>query len=403
VKTNQLTSAAYTFSSIQDDKDFSSGKAPMPIIVADERSPGELIVSLNSTVFEFNPFEMGSFDPTTFGFAPLKYIGSKFDGGKLSQDQNCVTGFDNLGFVLGTSASLFNQFFLRLEKNKSIPSFLKKIVANILEGIGEKGHDIADYSPNPFFHYHNGTNPSAGNYTLTLVDGGEDGQNIPLHPVIQPVRNVDVVFAVDSTSNSETQKWPSGKALAATYLRASSKIMNQTSFPYIPGQDTFAALGMNNRPTFFGCNGTNVTEGNNVPPIIVYLPNSPYSFWSNTSTFGKLSFSIEDRNSMIQNGYNMATQANATRDNASSWPTCVGCAILSRSLERNKREVPDVCQQCFAQYCWNGTTIENATQYNPSLYLTTAKGDSSAGSLTTPISRSIFLTLLLLFTFVHQL
>jgi lysophospholipase len=72
---------------------------------------------------------MGSFDPTTFGFAPLKYLGSKFHGGKLSQNQSCVTGFDNLGFVLGTSASLFNQFFLRLEKNKIIPSFLKKIVA----------------------------------------------------------------------------------------------------------------------------------------------------------------------------------------------------------------------------------------------------------------------------------
>ena len=158
---------------------------------------------------------------------------------------------------------------------------------------------------------------------------------------------------------------------------------------------------MNNRPTFFGCNGTNVTEGKNVPPMIVYLPNSPYSFWSNTSTFGKLSFSIEERNSMIQNGYNMATQANATRDGALSWPTCVGCAILSRSLERNKRQVPDVCQQCFAQYCWNGTTVKNATQYNPSLYLTTAKKDSSSGSLTTLIPSSISLTLLLFSAFVH--
>jgi lysophospholipase len=393
--TKALTNVAYTFSSIQNDTDFSSGKAPMPILVADERSPGELIVSLNSTVFEFNPFEMGSFDPTTFGFAPLKYIGSKFDGGKLSADQNCVTGFDNLGFVLGTSASLFNQFFLRLEKNKGLPNFLKKIVAKILTRIGDKGHDIADFSPNPFFNYHNETNPSAGNGTLTLVDGGEDGQNIPLNPVIQPMRHVDVVFAVDSTSNTETQKWPSGKALAATYLRTESKMMNRTSFPYIPGQDTFAALGLNNRPTFFGCNSTNVTEGNNIPPIIVYLPNSPYNFWSNTSTFGKLKYSIEERNSMIQNGYNMATQANSTRDNASSWPTCVGCAILSRSLERNKQPIPDVCQQCFIQYCWNGTLVEKATQYNPSLYLTNAKENSSSSSLTKPIHSSIFLTLLL--------
>lgn len=155
---------AYTFSSIQNDNNFSSGKAPMPIIVADERSPGELIVSLKSTVFEFNPFEMGSFNPTTYGFATLKYIGSKFEGGKLSPDEDCVTGFDNLGFVLGTSASLFNQFFLQLEKNKSIPGLLKKLDSKILERIGQEGHDIANYSTNPFFNYHNKTNPSAGNY-----------------------------------------------------------------------------------------------------------------------------------------------------------------------------------------------------------------------------------------------
>lgn len=393
--------AAYTFSSIQNDKDFSSGKAPMPIIVADERSPGDLIISLNSTVFEFNPFEMGSFDPTTYGFAPLKYIGSKFDGGKLSHDENCVTGFDNLGFVLGTSASLFNQFFLRLEKNKNIPGLLKTLVSKILERIGEAGNDIADYSPNPFFNYHNKTNPSAGNYSLTLVDGGEDGQNIPLHPLIQPVRNVDVVFAVDSTSNSETQKWPSGKALVSTYLRTGSSIMNQTSFPYIPGQDTFVALGMNNRPTFFGCNSTNVTNGNNVPPIIVYLPNSPYNFFSNTSTFGKLSFSIEDRDRMIQNGYNMATQGNATRDGASSWPTCVGCVILSRSLERSKHQVPEVCQGCFTQYCWNGTVVKKAPPYNPSLYLTSVNKDSSSSSSNTVIPSRILFSLLILLTFVY--
>lgn len=398
-----LTIAAYTFSSIQDDADFSSGKAPMPIIVADERSPGSLIVSLNSTVFEFNPFEMGSFDPTTFGFAPLKYIGSSFNGGNLSENFKCVTGFDNFGFVLGTSASLFNQFFLRLDKNKSLPGFLKKVVAKILTKIGDRGNDIADYSPNPFFNYHNETNPSAQNETLTLVDGGEDGQNIPLHPVIQPVRHVDVVFAVDSTSNSDTQKWPSGKALAATYLRSGSSMMNKTSFPYVPGEDTFNALGMNNRPTFFGCNSTNVTAGNNIPPLIVYLPNSPYSYWSNTSTFGKLSWSMEERNAMIQNGYNMATQANATRENASNWPTCVGCAILSRSLERNKQKIPDACQKCFTQYCWNGTLVEtNTAKYNPVLYLTGAtKKESSSGSLTKPVSGGLFLTVMSIITLLY--
>ncbi|KAL6707762.1 Lysophospholipase 1 [Coniothyrium glycines] len=363
---------AYTFSSIQDDTSFSNGDAPMPILVADERSPGDLIISLNATVFEFNPFEMGSFDPTTYGFAPLRYIGSKFSNGELPQDQGCVAGFDNLGFVMGTSSSLFNQIFLSLDSFSGIPSILTNAISSLLAVIGEDSNDIADYTPNPFLGFHNDTNPSASHERLTLVDGGEDLQNIPLHPLIQPIRQVDVIFAVDSSADTveaddPSQNWPNGTALVATYQRANTAIMNRTTFPYIPGQDTFVALGFNNRPVFFGCNSTNVTEGDNIPPLIVYLPNSPYVFWSNQSTFAKLDYTIAERNAMMQNGYNVATQANATREGASNWPTCVGCAILSRSLERNGESIPEVCQQCFDQLCWNGTTRENSSPYTPDL------------------------------------
>jgi lysophospholipase len=364
---------AYTFSSIQDDNSFSNGEAPMPILVADERAPGDKIISLNATVFEFNPFEMGSFDPTTYGFAPTKYIGSNFSNGELPQDQGCVAGFDNLGFVMGTSSSLFNQIFLSLG-SLGLPDFLQNTIAGILGGIGEDNNDIADYTPNPFFGFHNDSNPSATHPRLTLVDGGEDLQNIPLNPVIQPMRNVDVVFAIDSSADTvedsnPSRNWPNGTAMVATYQRANTDIMNKTAFPYVPGQDTFVALGFNNRPAFFGCNSSNVTQGDNIPPLIVYMPNSPYVFWSNTSTFEKLSYTIEERNAMIQNGYDVVTQANSTRQGASNWPACVGCAILSRSLERNGQSIPQACQQCFTEYCWNGTTVANAAPYTPELVL----------------------------------
>jgi lysophospholipase len=373
---------AYTFSSIQNDTDFSAGNAPMPILVSDERSPGDLIISLNATNFEFNPFEMGSFDPTTYGFAPLKYIGSNFSAGELAQDQGCVAGFDNLGFVMGTSSSLFNQIFLSLGSFKNLPDILLNAVSGILTRLGKDGNDIADYSPNPFYHYHNETNPSANRERLTLVDGGEDGQNIPFNPVIQPMRHVDVIFAVDSSGDTveaddPSQNWPNGTSLVATYERSTSTIMNRTSFPYIPGQDTFVALGMNNRPAFFGCN---VTEGDNIPPLIVYLPNSPYVFWSNQSTFGKLDYNIEERNGMIENGYDVVTQANSSRSGASNWPTCVGCAVLSRSLERNGEAIPQVCQQCFTDYCWNGTTVATSAPYLPEMLLAEVDTDSGAGA-----------------------
>jgi lysophospholipase len=376
---------AYTFSSIQDDDSFSNGNAPMPILVADERAPGDVLISLNATVFEFNPFEMGSFDPTTYGFAPTKYLGSNFSNGVLPQDEKCVAGFDNLGFVMGTSSSLFNQIFTSLS-SASIPDIFKNAIGGILAKVGQADNDIADYSPNPFLGFHNDTNPSAKNTRLTLVDGGEDLQNIPLNPVIQPMRHVDVIFAVDSSADTveeanPSKNWPNGTAMVATYQRANTNIMNKTSFPYIPGQDTFVALGLNNKPAFFGCNSTNVTKGDNIPPLIVYIPNSPYVFWSNTSTFDKLDYTLLERNAMIQNGYDVATQANSTRQGATSWPACVGCAILSRSFERNGQSVPQACQQCFTQYCWNGTVVANSAPYTPEMVLAAVKTTSGVGKL----------------------
>lgn len=198
------------------------------------------------------------------------------------------------------------------------------------------------------------------------------------------MRQVDVIFAVDSSADifgegSPSPNWPNGTALVATYQRANSPIMNSTSFPYIPGQDTFVALGLNNRPAFFGCDSKNVTEGNNIPPLIVYLPNSPYTFWSNTSTFEKLSYTLEERAGMIKNGYDVVTQGNATREGASNWPTCVGCAILSRSLERNGQAVPEVCNRCFQQYCWNGTTVEKSAPYEPQMIFPEANANRDSG------------------------
>jgi lysophospholipase len=374
---------AYTFSSIQDDSSFSNGEAPMPILVADERAPGDKLISLNATVFEFNPFEMGSFDPTTYGFAPTKYLGSNFSNGQLPQDQGCIAGFDNLGFVMGTSSSLFNQIFLNLG-SLGLPDFLQNTITGILGSIGEDNNDIADYTPNPFLGFHNDTNPSATHERLTLVDGGEDLQNIPLNPVIQPMRNVDVIFAIDSSADTveeanPSKNWPNGTAMVATYQRANTDIMNRTAFPYIPGQDTFVALGFNNRPAFFGCNSSNVTKGDNIPPLIVYMPNSPYVFWSNTSTFDKLDYTIAERNAMIQNGYDVVTQANSTRKDASNWPACVGCAILSRSFERNGQSIPQACQQCFTQYCWNGTTVEKSAPYTPNMILAAVDTTTKSG------------------------
>jgi lysophospholipase len=283
----------------------------------------------------------------------MKFVGSNFSGGILPQDQKCINGYDNAAFIMGTSSSLFNQFILNLNTTDGVPSGLKNILAQILTDIGVNNDDIASWSPNPFFGWNAGSNPTAQSKGLTLVDGGEDLQNIPLYPLLQPQREVDVIFAVDSSADTVevAENWPNGTSLVATYERSLNTTMqNGTAFPSIPDQNTFVNLGLNAKPTFFGCDASNFTS--QIPPLVVYIPNHPYIFNSNTSTFD-LEYNNTERNVMIENGYLVATMGNATVDN--QWPQCVGCAVMSRTWSKTNAQVPDVCKQCFQRYCWNGT------------------------------------------------
>lgn len=321
----------------------------MPIIVAIERTTGQLQIASNSTIMEFNPWEMGSYDPGLAAFAPLKYVGSDFENGTIRRDGNCTAGVDNAGFVMGTSSSLFNQAFLQIGKAENVPNFLIEALNSTLADIGEENGDIASW-PNPFFGFNPRNNSNADSTILALVDGGEDLQNIPLHPLLLSDRQVDVIFAVDGSADTMT-RWPNGTALVATYQRSQAGTSPQNNeFPQVPDQNTFVNLGLNRNPTFFGCD----TDSRNVSgPLIVYIPNAPYTYQSNFTTFD-LEYSDTERDDIILNGYNVATRGNGTVD--SDWPACVGCAILARSLVRTGTEFPSKCVDCFARYCWNGTT-----------------------------------------------
>lgn len=350
----------------------------MPLIVSIERTSGQLQIASNSTIFEFNPWEMGSYDPGLEAFAPLQFVGSNFTNGSIPRDGECIAGVDNAGFVMGTSSSLFNQAFLQIGRVEGVPEFLIRAINESLANVGSENRDIANW-PNPFFGYNASVNANANSSVLALVDGGEDLQNIPLHPLLLAERQVDVVFAVDGSADTATL-WPNGTSMVATFNRSEARVSsNDSRFPDVPDQNTFVNLGLNQRPTFFGCsNGSNTPSG----PLIVYMPNAPYSFHSNVSTFD-LEYSDAERNQIIQNGYNMATLGNGTVD--PNWPACVGCAILSRSLVRTRTAVPAKCRDCFARYCWNGTTNDSLPNtYEPAQILEGAaqqEADSSAGRI----------------------
>jgi len=89
----------------------------------------------------------------------------------------------------------------------------------------------------------------------------------------------------------------------ATYKRSLLAIANGTDFPAVPDVNTFVNSGLNNRPVFFGCDGgaRNVSAATTVP-LVVYIPNAPYSYMSNVSTF-QMDYAGSERAGIIQNGY----------------------------------------------------------------------------------------------------
>lgn len=336
----------------------------MPIAIADSITKGEAVPHAGSTVFEFNPFEMGSYDPTIYGFVPLRYLGTRFVNGRVPDGETCYRGLDNTGFIMGTSATVFN-YLITHSDAATTSGIWRRLLKDILQPLNEKKDDIASFDPNPFYAHASDTNPFADDKRLSLVDGGEDHQNLPFHPLLQPQRAVDVIFAVDASADTPTG-WPNGSALVTTYERSkNNKIANGTAFPAIPDTNTFVNNGLNNKPTFFGCDAKNTSSTHT--PIIVYLPSAPYSYHANIST-ATHSFENPERDAIIENAYNVATRGNATED--AQWPTCVSCVMLSRSWERTNTSVPAACEACFERYCWDGkVNTEQPLDYEPKLVM----------------------------------
>ena len=171
--------------------------------------------------------------------------------------------------------------------------------------------DVASY-PNPFRNINPASSKIASSKTLTLVDGGEDLQNLPLHPLTQPQRGVDVIFAIDSSADTLEEhigkNWPNGTALVATYARSLLPIANGTAFPAVPDVNTFVNMGLNAKPVFFGCDAgdssSSSASSGSAPPLVVYIPNAPYSYMSNVSTF-QMDYADSERAGIIENGYNV--------------------------------------------------------------------------------------------------
>lgn len=358
---NNFNSAS-TWSDLRNSSSFKNHDQPFPLLSSLARKPESVTYDLNSTVVEFNAFEMGSFDYSLNSFTDTKYVGTQVRNGR-PVNGSCVEGFDNAAFVIGTSSSIFNEFLNTLvcDDCHTLNFVLKRIVKHFLDKLSKVYFDIATYKPNPFYRSEFANSDDlTHNETLFLMDGGLGGESIPLSSLMTKERALDVVFAMDNSD-----KWPNGSSLVSTYKRQFSKQGASTICPYVPGESTFLKSNLTAKPTFFGCeasNLTNLTKGDVVPPLVIYIANRPFEYWSNTSTF-KMLYNDTEKKGMIKNGFDVASRLNNTLDD--EWQSCVACALIKREQERQDIEQTDQCKKCFKRYCWDGTTYDAKTYYKP--------------------------------------
>ncbi|KAG5359701.1 Lysophospholipase 2 [Yarrowia sp. C11] len=332
-----------TWSDVQQTPQFMNASVPFPIMVAIGREPSEsnstyMISPLWSTLFEMTPFEFGSWNPSLNAFSDTRYLGSSLYNGTPvnnvtlepanSTEQVCVLGYDNAGFMAGTSSSVFNDPF---ENSGIDQDYIRELFTGIVDALNDfntsfwgeflnpsnstapetdltwQDADYAIFSPNPFLGFDSNatTDKFSESNHLFLADGGEDGQLVPLEPLLQEQRNVDVIFAIDASSNTE-DNFPDGTALRKSqerYLSDNSEQAAGISFPQL-------AAEFGTEPVFLGCF---INTSYSVPPkgraysydyrrdrpaepnatIPVYPPPPPYEFPNSTfdpnSTFSNFS------------------------------------------------------------------------------------------------------------------
>ncbi|KAI0690543.1 phospholipase B [Cytidiella melzeri] len=337
---------------------------PFPILMADSRPVGSNLTTALSpepVVYEITPLEFGSWDPNLSAMMNMTYAGTHLTNGVPDNDTSCVTAFDQAGYMMGTSASLFNQI-LDFANNK-ISSFGKDgqallyTLQRMLQSTRSRAEDVANW-PNPFHGVKNDTFEDSGSKWLELIDGSSNAENVPFGPLFVKARGMDMVVAIDS-SQDDAQAWPNGSSLVFTAARLSS-ILNTShqAFPPAPTTpDEYISTGTRRRPTLFGCNPTQ-----NPPeyPLVLYLPNSPPLNGddpvTNTATF-QIQYTLKHSRLFMDQSH--ANTIGGFLENATlpdpQWGVCLQCAAVDRARFKATPPIPrsQVCAKCFTRYCFD--------------------------------------------------
>ncbi|KPI42392.1 putative lysophospholipase [Cyphellophora attinorum] len=328
-----------TMSGISALPNFTSFNGPYPIITAlgsDLNIDGTCIPQVNATQYEFHPYEFGSWDQGVDAFVVTEYLGTRFSGGVPVG--NCITHYDQLGYVLGTSSNVFAAVCSAIPANMTAAATAVSLAENLAylanpgaQGISED--QIFGLWPNPFQGYGPSSHVAAQK-TLDLVDGGVGVgfQGNPIWPFLH--RDQVDVLIVNENSADTVGNYPNGSEIYNTYLAA--KAAGLSRMPEIPTADVFVAHGLNKKPTFFGCNSADTLT-------IIDIPNVNYTFNSGEPT-AKIQYFKNETEAMISNGVLIGNYGGKE-----DWPLCLACGIMKKS----GGSLPSGCEACFAEYCYN--------------------------------------------------
>lgn len=358
------------FNSIRDVPAFKNHDAPFPVIVATSRGEkGRSAINLQTPIYEFTPYEFGVWHPSLNGFIPIDYLGTSMFDGKPIPQSPCVKGFDNAAFIMGSSSNILSEPFAPNEKM----SLWNKIVAGLYEYFTHHMYDEALLF-NPFNGLGTGVDPNGGfpdgkDVLLYLADGGLGGENMPLWPLMQPARQIDVIIAVDAQADGightiDARGYSNGTSLYMSYQKTLLPEYQGYKFPKIPDyRSEFSQLGLHQRPSFFGCYETDA-------PLVIYFPNY-YMVAETDFTTVQASYTQAEIDAVFDNGFAIATQSigrinentflsqgieeilqRAGKSVLARWPTCMACALVDRQLQRDRIPRTPQCEACFLQHCY---------------------------------------------------
>lgn len=187
---------------------------PIPLLVSTSRVSEKMqtsgtsttVIPLNNTQFEFTPFTFGSYDSTLQALIPVEYTGTQLSNGQPPNSSACVHAFENAGFFMGSSAALFNAVQQEIS-NPIWTELIQRLLADItdIQTTTESVALVANY-PNSFQNFQPDggfTFESSSNDILQITDGGENGENVPLSPLLVKARELDFILAADASADTD--------------------------------------------------------------------------------------------------------------------------------------------------------------------------------------------------------